>query len=87
MSQTITNQQLRQLLSNLGFEKQDSVEPKCLVFEHPESHARLLLPSNRDDQAARSADVLSLRTHLLHRGHLTEEAFDSFVEHGQLRAS
>lgn len=87
MSQTVTNQQLRQLLSDLGFENQDSVEPKCLVFEHPESHARLLLPANRDNQAARSADVLSLRTHLQYRGHLTEEAFDNFVEHGQLRAS
>jgi len=87
MSQTVTNQQLRQLLSDLGFEKHDSVETKCLVFEHPESRARLLLSANRDDQAARSADVLSLRTHLLYRGHLTEEAFDNFVEHGQLHAS
>ncbi|MBI1310084.1 hypothetical protein GC176_02165 [bacterium] len=87
MSQPVTNQQLRQLLSDLGFEQQDSVEPKCLVFEHPESHARLLLPTNRDNQAAKSADILSLRTHLLYRGHLSEEAFDSFVEHGRLHAS
>ena len=87
MSRHVTNQQLRDLLAQLGFQPRDSVEPKCLVFEHPESHARLLLPSNRDNEDARSADILSMRTHLIHRGHLTEDAFEDFVKHGQLRAS
>lgn len=87
MSRQVTNQQLRDLLARLGFQSRDSVEPKCLVFEHPESQARLLLPSNRDNDDARSADILSLRTHLIHRGHLTEDAFEDFVQHGQLRAT
>ena len=87
MSRHVTNQQLRDLLAQLGFQSRDSVEPKCLVFEHPESQARLLLPSNRDSENARSADILSMRTHLIHRGHFTEDAFEDFVQHGQLRAS
>ena len=57
MSRHLTNQQLRDLLAQLGFQPRDSVEPKCLVFEHPESHTRLLLPSNRDSEDARSADA------------------------------
>lgn len=83
----VTNRQLRELLTDLGFESRGSVEPKCVVLEHPESKARLLLPSNKDDEEARFADILSLRTHLVYRGHLDEGQFEHFVEHGQLRAS
>ena len=83
----VTNRQLRQLLTDLGFESRRSVEPKCVVLEHPASKARLLLPSNKDEDEARLADVLSIRTHLVYRGHLAEEQFEEFVQHGQLRAS
>ena len=87
MAQSITNQRLRDLLIQLGFDSRQSVEPKCLVFEHTESGARLLLPSNKDEEPARPADVHSIRTHLLYRGHLDEAGFDAYIEHGQLRAS
>jgi hypothetical protein len=83
----LTNGQLREMLTDLGFGSRCSVEPKCLVFEHPASKARLLLPSNKDDEEVRLADILSIGTHLLYRGHLGEEQFQRFVEHGQLRAS
>jgi len=87
MSKTVTNHQLRKLLFDIGFDSRLSVEPKCVVFEHPESKARLLLPSNKDDEQARTADLLSIRTHLLYRGHLDEATFDAFIESGELRAS
>lgn len=87
MSDTATNQQLRELLKDLGFAVRDSVEPRCLVFEHPQSQARLLLPSNKDNEVARSADILSLRTHLIARGHLTAESLNEFLQSGRLRAS
>ena len=83
----VTNGQLRELLGELGFESRESVEPKCLVLEHPVSKARVLLPSNKDNEDARSADIISIRIHLLYRGHLSQEAFEHFVDHGQLRAS
>lgn len=83
----VTNVQLRKLLGDLGFTSLSSAQPKCVVFEHPESKARLLLPSNKDDEDARSADIVSLRTHLVYRGHLDEGAFDGFLERGGLRAS
>jgi len=78
---------LRKLLGELGFEPRNSAEPKCLVFEHPIAKTRLLLPSNRDDEDARLADVVSIRTHLLYRGHVDEDAFEYFIEHGHLQAS
>ena len=48
-----TNHQLRQLLIDLGFELRNSVEPKCQVFEHSDSKARVLLPLNKDEEPAR----------------------------------
>jgi hypothetical protein len=82
-----SNRQLRQLLVELGFEKRDSVKPNCLVFEHAESKARLLLPSNKDDEPARDADVISIRTHLMYRGHLGGSGFDQLLEASTQRAS
>jgi hypothetical protein len=81
----VTNRQLRDLLTDLGFASRPSVEPKCLVLEHSASDTRLLLPSNKDDEPARLADILSIRTHLLYRGHLDEGDFEHFIEHGHLR--
>ncbi len=82
-----TNHQLRQLLMDLGFEVRESVEPNCLVFEHAESKARMLMPSNKDEEPAREADVISIRTHLMYRGHLDQAGFELFMEAGTLKAS
>ena len=87
MAKQVTNRQLRQLLLDLGFRSRKSVEPKCLVFDHPDSAAEVLLPSNKEDDTARAADIISIRTHLHHRGHLDQEQFEQFVERGVLRAS
>ena len=82
-----TNRQLRQLLMDLGFEARESVEPNCLVFEHAESKARVLMPSNKDEEPAREADVISIRTHLMYRGHLDQAGFERFLKAGTLKAS
>jgi hypothetical protein len=82
-----TNHQLRQLLIDLGFEARNSVEPKCLVFEHSESKARVLMPSNKDEEPARDADVTSIRTHLMYRGHMDQADFERFLKEGTLKAS
>jgi len=82
-----TNRQLRQLLLDLGFEARKSIEPNCLVYEHGESKARMLMPSNRDEEPAREADVISIRTHLMYRGHLDQAGFERFLREGTLKAS
>lgn len=82
-----TNRQLRQLLTDLGFEGRESIEPNCLVFEHADSKARLLVPSNKNDEPARVADVISIRTHLMYRGHLDQAGFERFLKEGTLKAS
>ena len=82
-----TNHQLRELLIDLGFEARNSVEPKCQLFEHFDSKARVLLPLNKDEEPAREADVISIRTHLMYRGHLDQAGFEQFLKEGVLRAS
>lgn len=76
------NRQLQQLLLDLGFEGRESVEPNCLVFEHAESKARILMPANRDEEPAREMDVISIRTHLMRRGHLNEAGFERLLKEG-----
>jgi hypothetical protein len=82
-----TNRQLRQLLIDLGFLSRKSVEANCLVFEHPESKARLLMPANKDEEPARQADMISIRTHLTYRRHLDQADFERFLQAGTLKAS
>ncbi len=82
-----TNHQLRQLLMELGFDERPSVEPNCLVYEHAESRTRVLMPSNKDEEAAREADVISIRTHLMYRGHVDQAGFERFIKQGTLKVS
>ena len=82
-----TNHQLLRLLIDLGFEERKSVEPNCLVFEHAGSQARLLMPSNKGKEPAREADVISIRTHLLHRSLVDQAGFERFMREGTLRVS
>jgi hypothetical protein len=82
-----TNHQLRQLLIDIGFEARQSVEPNCLVFEHQNSSACLLLPSNKDENPAREADILSVRTHLIYRGLIDQAGFETFLQNVTHRAS
>jgi hypothetical protein len=86
-SSRTTNQTLRGLLVALGFERQAMVENKHRAFRHPRSKSVAILPDNRDDQPARQADILGLRDYLSQTGHLSEEAFDSYLRDGKLPAA
>jgi len=82
-----TNQQIRDLLTDLGFESRPGVEPKSVVFEHSASGARFWLPSNRQQEHARPEDIHAIRTHLHYRGLLDEAEFDRFVSDDRRKAS
>ena len=84
MAQHVTNKQLRRLLRELGFQQGEHVEDTSLTYRHDEAGTVLLLPSNREDQPVRTADLMSVRTHLVHRGPLDQPAFDRFVDSGIL---
>lgn len=82
-----TNHTLRMLLASLGFEAQAMVDNNHRVFRHARSTCAAILPDNRDDQPARQADILGLRDYLSQTGHLSEEAFDSYLRDGKLPAA
>ena len=82
----LTNNSLKQLLVDLGFELGDVTAKNQRVFRHPESGCVLLLPDNKLAKPPRPADLVGIRGDLAYRGHLDEEAFDRFVEEGELPA-
>jgi len=88
MSDRVTYWAIHELLTRLGFtwQKQDverviqPPKPKiCVVYRHTSSGTTLSLPV-KDDQPALAADVLSVRTHLAHRGLLDEDKFEELVK-------
>lgn len=84
MAEKITNEGLRQLLLALGFASGKLVKNNNRVFQHPGSGCVILLPDNRDADAARPADVAGVRDHLAHQGHLEQSLFDRFLAEGKL---
>jgi hypothetical protein len=83
----LTNQALRELLVNLGFEPGDLAENNHRIFRHSASGAVLLVPDNKSSETPRPADLVGIRTHLAYQGHLDERAFDHFVELATLPVS
>lgn len=83
----LTNQLLKQLLIKLGFEPGAVTAKKHRVFRHPASGCTLFLPENKQSEPPRPADLVGIRTDLAYQGHLDEEAFDHFVEEGELPAT
>ena len=83
----LTNKTLRQLLIDLGFEQGKVTDKKHRVFRHPQSGCMLLVPNNKSSEVPRPADLIGVKTHLAYQGHLDEEAFEHFVEHGELPAN
>ncbi len=75
---------LRTLLLDLGFKQGEVAEKNHSVWRHPESGCTVLLPANKTLQPARPADIVGIKAHLDHHGHLDEEAFDYFVAEGKL---
>jgi hypothetical protein len=80
----LTNQAIRELLVNLGFEPGELAENNHRTFRHPASGSVLLVPDNKSSEAPRPADLVGIRTHLVYQGHLDEGAFDRFVEQATL---
>ena len=83
----LTNQELRQLLLDLGFERETIVKNHSRVFRHPESKCVIVVPDNRNDEAARLADVLGVKDQLAQYGHLEETTFDQFLADRKLPAA
>ena len=86
----ITNADIYELLTRLGFslevrvpERSVNVKPprETLVYRHEKEGTVLKFPSKETKPALRG-EILSLRTHLIGKGHLTEEAFVSFLDRG-----
>jgi hypothetical protein len=87
MTYHVTNQQLADLLRELGFEHVAIIEKRQkAVWRHPAAGTELLLPANKATEPARLADILSVRTRLDYAGHLGADAFDDFAEKGTLPA-
>ena len=70
MANELTNQELRLLLLDLGFEREMLVKNHSRVFRHPESKCVIVVPDNRNDELARLADVLGVKDQLAQHGHL-----------------
>lgn len=87
MENKLTNQELRQLLLELGFERETMVKNHSRVFRHPESKCIIVVPDNRNDEAARLADILGVKDQLAQHGHLTESIFDRFLADRKLPAA
>ena len=81
-----TNEQLRELLVGLGFTPGRRTNKNHRVFRHSASGCVFLLPDNKSPDAARPADLVGLKAHLAYQGLLDEEAFDHFVQQGELPA-
>lgn len=87
MADKLTNQELRQLLLELGFERESLVKNHSRVFRHPESKCVIVVPDNRNDDSARLADVLGVKDQLAQHGHLEEVTFDQFLTDRKLPAA
>lgn len=87
MADKLTNQELRQLLLELGFERETLVKNHSRVFRHPESKCIIVVPDNRNNDSARLADVLGVKDQLAQHGHLEETTFDQFLTDRKLPAA
>ena len=89
-----TYRDIHELLTSLGFslqvrvpEHSVKVEPprETFVYRHEKQGTVLKFPS-KEDRPALQGEMLSLRTHLVGNGHLTDEEFLGFLDHGTVRA-
>lgn len=85
MESKVTNKQLTDLLRELGFEHVATTDKRLkAVWRHPQAKTEILLPANKTREAAKLADILSVRTRLDYAGHLGADDFDEFAETGAL---
>ena len=89
----ITYQDIHELLTGLDFtlgvrvpERSVKVEPprETLVYRHEEQGTVLKFPT-KANKPALQGELLSLQAHVVGNGHLTDEAFLEFLDHGAVR--
>ena len=89
----ITYQDVHDLLTSLSFnleirapERYAKVPPprETLVYRHDKQGTVLKFPS-KENTPALQGELLSLQTHLVGNGHLTEEEFLTFLDRGVVR--
>lgn len=78
-SETITTEQMDQLLHRLGFRLSPSEGPQR-VFENPDFDAVLLLPRAGHEPYARLEHLLTLRKVAEERGIIAADAFDHLLD-------
>jgi hypothetical protein len=82
----VNYRQLEDLLVQLGF-VETSRDDKVAVFQHFAADSLIFLPGQGGDREARTADVMSVETHLVGWGFLEEGDFAAFLENGALPAA
>ena len=74
----ITNKTLTELLRDLGFSSGELTEKQNRFWHHPDG-TTVVLPDNKNGNAATQADVLTLRGHLDRKGLMAAAEFDELL--------
>ena len=86
----ITYHDIHELLTDLGFSFEIRAPERCvdvepprgtLVYRHEKQGTVLKFPSKANEPALQG-EILSLRAHLVGNGHVTDEVFLGFLDHG-----
>ena len=77
MKSRITYGQLQRLLRELKFLDKPA-KPRCKAFEHPDTGLLIVWTADRLSQAAREADLISIRIHLDRHGLLDAADFEKY---------
>lgn len=86
MTKSVTYRRLDQLLSALGFAR-DQHEENCSIYRHGESRALILVAKRAPADSILDADLLSVRRHLVDGGLMGENEFDDFAATGTVPLS
>jgi hypothetical protein len=77
----VTYGQLDNLLSQLGFVRHPGA-PKWVWYEHADSGTEIILANKKSNETARPSEVVSARVHLIAKGLISEEEFDTLLTNG-----
>lgn len=76
----LTNEDLNQLLADLGFERDVLIAGKFKrVWKHLDAGTIIVLPDNRTQESPLRVDLIAVRNQLHFNGHMAFEEFDEFV--------
>lgn len=83
MVEHITYGHLYRLLSDLEFVVDPACQP-CKVYRRGDSNTVIVLACRKRGEPARSADLVSVRRHLVDTGLIAEQDFEGFLSSGRL---